>query len=364
MDSGDSVDRRHQKNLALASGNNVKIVCSICIANYNGIGLIDECLTSLRTQDFGDPIEIIVHDDASNDGSAEHIRTNYPDVRLIESKENVGFCIANNRMAATARGQYLLLLNNDAALLPEALKVLHNEATRLNRPAILSLPQYDAETENLLDIGSLLDPFLNPVPNIDPQRLEVAMVMGACMWIPKTLWLELGGFPEWFGSIGEDLYLCCRARLTGHPVIALDRSGYLHHVGKSFGGGRVAKGRLRTTFHRRAMSERNKTFTIVLTYPILPLLAILPIHLILVVAEGLILSLLKRDLRFLTVIYLPVFFALGWRRHLLVSLRKEIQNNRKASLIAFFRPYIFLPYKLKMLARHGLPDVRRASRSA
>ena len=42
------------------------------------------------------------------------------------------------------------------------------------------------------------------------------MVIGACLWIQKGLWEELGGFPEWFGSIAEDMYLCCRARLAGY----------------------------------------------------------------------------------------------------------------------------------------------------
>lgn len=186
-------------------------VVSVCIANYNGVGLIDACIESVCQQDCGFPVEIIVHDDASTDGSAEHIRTRYPIVSLIQSPENVGFCVANNRMANVAIGDFLLLLNNDATLFPDALATLHYEALRLARPAILGLPQYDAETGALLDIGSRLDPFLNPGPNLDPARNGVGLVMGACLWIDKRLWGELGGFPEWFGSIGEDLYLCCRA---------------------------------------------------------------------------------------------------------------------------------------------------------
>ena len=97
------------------------IACSVCIANYNGIELIDACIDSVRAQDCGVAVEIIVHDDASTDDSAAHIAARHPDVRLIESRENVGFCIANNRMAAAAKGDYLLLLNNDATLLPDAL---------------------------------------------------------------------------------------------------------------------------------------------------------------------------------------------------------------------------------------------------
>lgn len=214
-------------------------VVSVCIANYNGIAMIDACIQSVRAQNCDFKVEIIVHDDASTDGSAEHIRTRYPDVNLIRSAENVGFCVANNRMAAAARGEYLLLLNNDAELFPDAVKTLIAAAERIGQPAILGLPQFDFDTGELIDRGCLLDPFFNPVPNLDPARTDVAMVIGACLWIQKLLWEELDGFPEWFGSIAEDLYLCCRARLAGYAVQVLHRSGYRHRVGGSFGGGKV-----------------------------------------------------------------------------------------------------------------------------
>ncbi|MCZ2174118.1 MAG: glycosyltransferase [Burkholderiales bacterium] len=151
---------------------------SVCIANYDGIGLIDACIASVRAQQGDFEVEIVVHDDASPDGSAAHIREKHPDVKLIASAGNAGFCVANNRMAAAARGDYLLLLNNDATLLPDALQTLLAEAERLGRPAILTLPQFDAETGELLDIGSRLDPFFNPVPNRDPSRNDVGMVIG------------------------------------------------------------------------------------------------------------------------------------------------------------------------------------------
>ena len=79
------------------------------------------------------------------------------------------------------------LLNNDAELYPDALRALHDEAEAIGEPAILSLPQYDFVTGELIDRGCLLDPFFNPVPNLDPGRRDVAMVIGACLWIPGPL---------------------------------------------------------------------------------------------------------------------------------------------------------------------------------
>jgi GT2 family glycosyltransferase len=333
------------------------VVCSVCIANYNGIDLLETCIESVLAQDWEKPFEIIIHDDASSDGSVDFIRSRYPSIKLIESASNVGFCVANIRMAAVAQGDYLLLLNNDAALLPDALRTLLIEAETLNRPAILGLPQYDAESGQLLDIGSLLDPFLNPVPNLNPERGNVGMVMGACLWIPKKLWEELGGFPEWFGSIGEDLYLCCLARLWGYSVRALGTSGYLHYVGKSFGGGKVADGRLATTFRRRALSERNKSFVMAITYPSPWVYLLFPLHLLFLFMEGLTLILLKRRMDYWRQIYLPCFLALWQERERLYLVRQQVQTGRKLAGMAYWRVFLPFPRKLAMLLQHGLPDI-------
>ncbi len=331
---------------------------SVCIANYNGLGIIDGCITSVLEQDCEFPVEIIVHDDASTDGSAQYIRDKYPQVRLLESDKNVGFCVANNRMAKVAEGDYLLLLNNDAELYPDALTTLCKAALNIVQPAILSLPQYNFDTDELLDIGCLVDPFLNPVPNMNPERGEVAMVMGACLWTPTFLWQELGGFPEWFGSIGEDLYLCCRARLAGYSVRALGISGYRHRVGGSFGGGKVQQGRLSTTRRRRALSERNKTFVMVLCYPLLMLLTLLPIHFILLYSEGGLLTLLKRNTKLWKDIYAPLLPSLWKARREEIRMRHEIQRRRAQDMRFFLSTVHWMPWKLEMLFKHGLPEVK------
>ena len=331
---------------------------SVCVANYNGMAVLDACLESIRAQAGQVPLEVLVHDDASTDGSVAHIRTHHPDVKLLESRRNVGFCVANNRMAEQARGEYLLLLNNDAALFQDALSVLLAEAQRLETPAILSLPQYDATSGSLVDIGCRLDPFLNPVPNHDPNRREVGMVIGACLWIPKALWFELGGFPEWFGSIAEDMYLCCRARLAGYPVLALGRSGYRHWQGRSFGGNRVQKNQLATTFRRRALSERNKSCVMVICYPSLLLYGVFPIHWLLLFSEGIFLSLSKWDVQLWREIYWGSFVSVlrQWKR--LWGLRRIVQAERKISSAKWLRVFTFFPQKLCLLLRHGLPEIR------
>ena len=333
-------------------------VCSVLIANYNGAAVIRECIESVLAQDCSFDIEIIVHDDASTDGSVDFVRAHYPQATLIESASNVGFCIGNNRMAEAARGEYLLLLNNDATLLPDALRTLHEHARALATPAILGLPQYNAAGGELIDIGSRLDPFLNPIPNLRADGRAIGMVIGACLWLPRSLWSELGGFPEWFGSLAEDMHLCLLARLRGYPVQALPDSGFRHWVGASLGGGKVVVGRLSTKAARRALSERNKSYVMCLTYPAPFFQLLFPLHLMLLLLEGLALAAIKRQPRLLDTIYLACLRSLWRERVRLAAARRAIQSARICGRAAFFAPFDWVPHKLRLLFRHGVPEIR------
>lgn len=344
--------------MAMAISELNKPVVSVCIANYNGAEVIEACIRSVKSQDCDFQFEIIVHDDASTDRSVNLIREHFPDVLLIRSETNAGYCVSNNRMAARARGDYILLLNNDAELFPDALSALHTAALGIGRPAILGLPQYDAASGNIVDFGYLFDPFLNPIPIHDLNRKEVGMIIGACFWVSKTLWQELGGFPEWFGSIAEDMFLCCYARLAGHSVHALSTSGYRHWQGKSFGGGKIQQNHLSTTFRRRALSERNKTYVMVLCYPVIPLLILIPLHLLLLMTEGAMLTLLKMDPRIWRLIYQPCLNDLWRERNRLAIQRNAIQASRSIRAVSFLKVFIWYPHKLAMLWQYGLPKVR------
>lgn len=333
-------------------------VCSICIANFNGETVIGPCLESVRNQDFDLPLEIIVHDDASTDASVEFVRTRYPDVILVSSERNAGYCVSNNRMVARARGRYILLLNNDAVLHRDAVRTLFRHAEQHPGQAILGLPQYDIETGALIDRGSLLDPFMNPVPNLDRERTDVGMVMGSCLWIPRALWEELGGFPEWFGSLAEDLYLCCLARLRGIPITVLPESGYDHWVGRSFRGGKVVGNALQTSYRRRALSERNKSFSFFVCWPTALVYPCFAFHLVLLSLEGLLLSAIKADRIILERIYFPCVASVWKERNRLKQERERAQRSTRIGLVRFLRVFTPIPYKMKMLMRFGLPAIR------
>ncbi|HYB97637.1 MAG TPA: glycosyltransferase family 2 protein [Candidatus Limnocylindrales bacterium] len=88
---------------------------TIIVLNWNGAELLPDCLTSLRRQTCQD-FELLLVDNGSTDGSAELVARDFPEARLIALPENRGFCGGNNVGFREARGELILLLNNDAEL--------------------------------------------------------------------------------------------------------------------------------------------------------------------------------------------------------------------------------------------------------
>jgi GT2 family glycosyltransferase len=336
----------------------VKPLCSVCISNFNGERIIEVALQSVYEQDCEFPLEILVHDDASTDDSVGVIRRNHPLVKLITSDRNVGYCISNNRMAAQARGDYVLLLNNDAALFPNALSALHRQALQDTAPLILGLPQFESGSGAFIDSGNLLDPFMNPVPNLDTTRQQVAMVIGACLWMPKRLWMQLNGFPDFFGSNAEDMHLCCSARLRGFEVKVASGSGFYHQVGGSLGGGKVINRKLVTTSRRRSLSERNKNYVLAIVSPAPWFFFILPLHLLLLSIEGVLLAAIKKDHRIWDDIYFKSLSSLIQNRKVLARHRRDLQKTRQVTMTQYFSQFVFFPHKLRMLLKYGLPQIR------
>ena len=329
-------------------------VVSVCIANYNGEAIIADCIESVLRQENAPPFEILVHDDASTDKSLD-ILARYEAVRLIESSENVGFCISNNRMAAAARGDFVLLLNNDAQLFPDALASLIEESRRHDGKAILGLPQYDFATRKLVDYGLRLDYFASAVPIREPASRGIAMVIGACMWVPTDLWRRIGGFPEWFETNAEDVYLCCYARLLGYEIHVPDKSGFLHMVGHSLGGGRSAANGLTISVRRRYFSERNRLFVQWLFYPLWLIPLTTAANWIQLAIEAITLSAVNRKPSLIRDIYIKSQRDAFSMLETLRPARRAAMASRRTSFLAFFGRFTFIPQKLRLLFSAGLP---------
>jgi GT2 family glycosyltransferase len=102
---------------------NSQIRVSVVIPHWNGRHHLHDCLTSLRRQTLTNH-EVILVDNGSSDGSQEYIRTEFPEVRLLELGQNRGFTGACNAGYAASKGQFVCLLNNDTEADPNWLQVV------------------------------------------------------------------------------------------------------------------------------------------------------------------------------------------------------------------------------------------------
>lgn len=96
---------------------------SVIIVNYNTKELLRNCLHSLYNQTKGISFEVFVSDNGSRDGSLAMLRTDFPQVKVVDNNANLGFGAANNRALALATGKYIFYLNSDTVVLNNAIKI-------------------------------------------------------------------------------------------------------------------------------------------------------------------------------------------------------------------------------------------------
>jgi GT2 family glycosyltransferase len=93
---------------------------SVIIVNYNGEKYLERNLRSLFNQSYQD-LEVIMVDNASTDDSVSRVQREYPAVRILPNRQNLGFCAANNQGVKNSRGEWVMFLNQDVALGPDYL---------------------------------------------------------------------------------------------------------------------------------------------------------------------------------------------------------------------------------------------------
>ena len=223
---------------------------SIITVGMNHLSYVKEMLSSLYS--IGKPsnsFEVVFVDNLSTDGTVDYIRTNYPDIKLIENREKYGFARNNNIGARHASGEYILILNPDIVLTEGAIDRLYDYARRnpdcgIVAPMLqnrdLSL-QYSAR--RFPSIRILLNRFLtkgdDSARNKAVQRYlltdlpsnapsEVDWCMGAALLIKRSFYEELGGFDENFFLYVEDMDLCHRCWQKGKKVIYYPLSKMIH----------------------------------------------------------------------------------------------------------------------------------------
>lgn len=233
-----------------------EVELSIVIASWNTRELLRECLRSLRV-DAGHSAyrrEIIVVDNASEDGSAAMVETEFPDVVLIRNPENRLYSVAYNQGADLARGRYFCLLNSDIEVLPGSLDRL---------VAFLEEhPEYGAASPRLLNMDgtvqrscsrfpTLADPLVDstslgripPGARLIRRRAmadfdhehsrDVDQPPTACMVVHCGEYRRMGGLDPSLSLYFNDVDFCQRLWARGRRIRYLAEAAVYHHQGAS-----------------------------------------------------------------------------------------------------------------------------------
>jgi GT2 family glycosyltransferase len=217
-------------------------VASIVIVTWNGRQFLEPCLNAVAAQQ-GVETETIVVDNGSTDGTSAFIRERFPWVRLVALSENRGFAGGNNAGAREARGQYLVLLNNDTEADPGWLASLLRgreaggpHALASSRIVYMHNPRViDSAGDGLLRWGGAFKRHHGAGVESATESGEVFGVCGAACVIPRAVFEELGGFDEDFFVSHEDVDLSYRARLLGYPCRYVADSVVRHHGSATLG---------------------------------------------------------------------------------------------------------------------------------
>lgn len=244
---------------------------SIIVVNFNTRALLGDCLASLRGQDNVEA-EVLVIDNHSSDGSPDLVRREYHEVRLIENPENLGFSKANNIGLRAAAGGYILLLNSDTVVRPNALRAMvefmdaHPEAgavtcrllnadgtlqacvSRRPGPHMLFLRLFGfsrlvsgERARHFLArclgslLGSTIRSYLAPY-QADQLPVEVENISGACLMLRRQAVEQVGLLDERFFMYFEDMDYCIRLRKAGWKLFYVPTGEIVHLVGRSSGG--------------------------------------------------------------------------------------------------------------------------------
>lgn len=245
------------------------------VVGTNERSWLHACLSSvLASRRDNIDLSVCYVDNASQDGSADHVAANFPDVGIIASQRNLGFTGANNaamRVALDEGADYVFLVNPDTQTPPDLLTDLVRFMEKWEEYAIVGPMQYEyaGEPEELGEYSewalmALQDgernAFYHDMPDHPasvsdqagraPRTLETAYVHGAALFARASVLREIGLFDELFHTYYEEVDLCRRARWAGRRVALLLEFGIQHKCAGGAGNGR----------YRRVHMRRNRYY--------------------------------------------------------------------------------------------------------
>lgn len=240
--------------------------CSVILVNWNGRHFLGPCLQALEAQTFRD-FEIVLVDNASADGSPEWVAEHYPDVRIVRSERNLGFAEGNNRGFEVARGEFLVLLNNDTVAEPGFLQELLEVARLDERTGMVAGVLVFSQRPDLVASagirvgwdGVVLDVMAaRPRQDLPSAPAEVFGASGGAALYRRAMLSDIGPFtPDLFFYL-EDADLAWRARLAGWRCMLAPQAIVRHVYSASAGQGSPFK-----SFHL----ARNRWLVLYLNLP-------------------------------------------------------------------------------------------------
>jgi len=239
---------------------------SIVIVSWNVVDLLRDCLQSILaapTTQLSDDgaihidsyaVEVHVVDNASSDGSAEMVRSSFPQVKLIASRTNLGFAGGSNLALGRCQGRYVLLLNPDTRVLGDALSVMVNHMERNSDVGVVGPRVYYADGRpqpSRRRFPTMMTAFMEStllqhwfprnrwalryymadVPDDIVQ--DVDWVIGACMLVRAETIERVGPLDQAFFMYSEEMDWCRRITDDGWRVVYLPQAEIIHHEGRS-----------------------------------------------------------------------------------------------------------------------------------
>lgn len=239
---------------------------SIVVLNWNGRKHLDDCLQSLLELDYpSDRLQLILCDNGSEDGSADHVRSRFPGVDLLALDDNYGFAEGNNRAAAYATGDWIAFLNNDMHVEPGWLRQLVGPLRE--QPGLACIASRIANWNgsavdfvgggvNFQGHGFQIDHGKTISQNDHPRRLLFAC--GGAMLVRRDVFLDVGGFDPDYFAFFEDVDLGWRLNLLGHDVWYQPTATAFHRHHAT--ANKVAPHKLRVLYERNALFTIYKCF--------------------------------------------------------------------------------------------------------
>ncbi len=234
---------------------------AIVILNYNGRHYLEKFLPSVLASSYPNK-KIIVGDNASTDDSVRWLAARYPEIEILQNDENYGFAKGYNQVLKRVKADYFVLLNSDvevtAGWIEPVLQLMQGDSIiAACQPKILSYAskstfEYAGAAGGWIDVlgypfarGRVFD-----VCEEDTGQYDVAAPVfwasGAALFIKAHLFIEAGGFDEYFFAHQEEIDLCWRLQKAGYTIMACPQS-VVYHVG----AGTLPKGRRKVFLNLR-----------------------------------------------------------------------------------------------------------------